>query len=105
MLPVDSDTLWGFCTPSRLAIPRNVFHSFVLKILCKTYQEIRTSKLNLARQAMGADFILLRITDTSDLRFINFRRLLPITALRRLKQLVFCLTARSLRRSGAPMMR
>ena len=48
MLPVDSDTLWGFCTPSRLAIPRNVFHSFVLKILCKTYQEIRTSKLNLA---------------------------------------------------------
>jgi hypothetical protein len=53
----------------------------------------------------GADFILLRITDTSDLRFINFRRLLPITALRRLKQLVFCLSARSLRRSGAPMMR
>jgi len=49
MLPVDSDTLWGFCTPSRLAIPRNVFHSFVLKILCKTYQEIRTSKLNLAK--------------------------------------------------------
>jgi len=47
MLLVDSNTLWGFCTPGRLAIPRNVFHSFVLKILCKTYREIRTSKLTL----------------------------------------------------------
>jgi hypothetical protein len=48
MLPVDSDTLRGFRTPGRLAIPRGVFHSFVFKNLCKTYREIRTSKLNLA---------------------------------------------------------
>ncbi len=47
MLLVDSNTLLGFCTPAVWQSPRNVFHSFVLKILCKTYREIRTSKLTL----------------------------------------------------------